>query len=430
MTKRCKLHPIIPFLLLLVSWPAQAEPLLLDRVVAVVDSDLIMQSELISRTALIRQQLIERGTRLPSADILQEQVLEKLILDRIQLQLAGQNGIRITDTTLDSTMLRIADSNNMNLEQFKRTLEAEGQNYREVREQVRDEMVITQTREKLVNRRISISEREIENFLATGQGQEQSEPELHLAHILIAQPSPATPAQIKAAETEAREIHAQLQAGEDFSELAVARSDSPQALNGGDLGWRKASEMPDDLAPAIKALQVGEFTQPLRTTFGVHLFKLIERRGGGEQLVQQTQVRHILIKPSTIRTEQEARALAFSLHARLNAGEAFADLAKTFSDDPGSGATGGDLGWAMPGQMVPEFEQAMDATPIDSLSAPFKSRFGWHILEVQARRQQDFGEQIQNNKAREQIRKRKFNEELDSWLREIKAQAYIEIKRG
>ncbi|WP_207063630.1 peptidylprolyl isomerase [Motiliproteus sp. SC1-56] len=407
---------------------AQAEEVQLDRMVAVVDNDVIMASELDRRTEVVREQLRQRGTRLPPEDALRRQVLDKLILDRLQLQQAEQNGLAITEQALDSTLERIAASNGLSLPAFKAELEASGQNYREVREQIRSEMLITQVRERLVNRRIQISDQEVESFLASEQGREQALPDVRLSHIMLPLPREAGPEAVEAVEARAMRTYRELEAGADFAETAVAVSKAANALEGGDLGWRNLAELPETVAEAAKELKPGEITRPVRMGGGFHILKLVDRRGGAVRLVEQTKARHILISPSEIRTDAQARQLAQDLHRRLQAGEEFAALAKEFSDDVGSGSIGGDLGWILPGQMVPAFEAQLAQTAVGELSEPFKSRFGWHILEVQDKREKDLGEDLLANEAREAIRKRKFAEELNNWLNELRSQAYLELK--
>ncbi len=427
---RCALPLLTSLLLslLLITPISQAEIQFLDRVVAIVDGDIILQSELKRRSAVIQQQLQERKTPLPDAEVFRQQVLDKLIIDRIQLKLAADSGIKVSDDELNRTLDRIADSNQLTLAQFKQQLEAEGQNYLEVREQIRSEMLISQVQNRRVNQRIHISDQEVQNFLASEQGRKSAEAQLHLGHIMIPVPSGASPEQLTQAKQQADQVHQQLIAGADFGTTAIAVSKSPEALKGGDIGWRKPSELPEAAAAAVESLQPGQLTQPFRMGGGFHILKMLERRGGEQQLIDQTRVRHILIKPSEIRSNDDAKRLIDDLYQRLQNGDDFAILAKQYSDDPGSGSSGGDLGWTMDGQMVPEFEQVVHATADNAISQPFKSQFGWHILQVQERRQQDFGQQILQNEAREAIRKRKFAESRSTWLREIHAQAYIEIK--
>ncbi len=413
--------------MLLVS-SAQAEQAFLDRIVAVVDQDVILQSELQRRTEVVKQQLLARNTTLPDNATLTAQVLDKLIVDRLQLAKAQDAGIRITDQTLNRTLEKIASSNGLSLEQFKQQVEAEGQVYREVREQIRTEMLITQARERIVNSRIKVSEQEVKNFLASEQGQERTQPELHLAHIMIPIPNSPSAEQLRSARAQAEQTYQRLLAGADFAETSVAVSKSPRALEGGDLDWRKQSELPALINEAIKGLENGDISRPFRMGGAFQIIKLLDKRGGAVQMVEQFKVRHILIKATEIRSEAESEQLIRQLRARIVNGEDFADIAKQYSDDTGSGSLGGELGWALPGQMVPAFEDVMKSTPVGQLSPAFKSRFGWHILQVQDRKEENLGDRILANEAREIIRRRKFGEELDTWLREIRSEAYVEVK--
>ncbi len=407
---------------------AHAEEKFLDRIVAIVNDDIIMMSELDSRVNVIRDQLINRGTALPTAEKLREQVLDKMITDKLQLKAGDLNGIRVSDPLLNQTLEKIAASNGLSLEEFKRQLEQEGQDYATVRDQIREEMLITRTRQQLVNRRIKITDQEVENYLTSEQGKQTVQQELHLAHILIPIPPRPTTAQVQQAQKTIGQAYQQIQQGSDFAEVSIALSKSPRALEGGDLGWRKESELPDAIRDALQHLEPGETSEPFRLGGAFQIVKLIEKRGGAVRLVQKTQVRHILIKESKIRTEAQAQKLASKLRQRILNGENFADLAKEFSDDAGSGSLGGDLGWALPGQMVPSFDSMMNNTPVGEISPVFKSRFGWHFLEVIDRQKEDLGERIIANEAKETIRQRKFNEELINWISEIRAEAYIELK--
>ncbi|MEH6470553.1 MAG: peptidylprolyl isomerase [Halopseudomonas sp.] len=422
---------ILPLLLLLpVTQQAHSAEQFLDRVVAIVDDDIIMQSELTRRSATIRQQLAERKTQLPDNKTFAKQVLDKLIIDRIQLRLAAASGIEVSDDELNSTLDKIAQSNGLSLTQFKQQLESEGQNYLEVREQIRSEMLISRVQERRVNQRINISEQEIDNLLVSEQGRKDAEPLLHIGHIMIPLPSGATPEQVAESKQQVDEIHQRLLDGADFSATAIASSKGQEALKGGDIGWRKPSELPGAAGDAVAELEAGQISQPFRIGGGFHILKVIERRGGEQQMIEQAMVRHILISPSEIRSPAEVELQIRDLYRRLNDGEDFAILAKQYSDDPGSGSNGGDLGWTMDGQMVKEFEQTVHATATGELSAPFQTQFGWHLLQVMDRREQDFGQQILRNQAKESIRKRKFAESQSNWLREIRAEAYIEIKQA
>ncbi len=405
---------------------AAVEPL--DQVVAVVNEDVILQSELEERIQIVKEQLAARNTRLPSDEIMRSQVLERLIVENLQRQVAIVRGIRISDSQLNAALGNIAAQNKMTLDQFRDALIAEGRDYQAVREQIKNEMLIRNVQQNVVNRRIRVSDQEVKNFLASETGQENTAAQYLLSHILISIPARAAPEMIKAAEAKALKIYQELQDGASFNELAIAQSDAQNALQGGDLGWRAASELPAELGDAIRALEPGQISKPIRAPSGFHLFQVRDKKGGAVQLVEQTKVRHILLKPSEIRTEQQTEREIQNLYRRVLQGESFATLAKDYSDDPGSGSEGGSLGWTQNGQMVPEFEQVMNNTPVKGVSEPFESRFGWHILEVEERRTVDMGEEMQENQARSIIAKRKFDEELTNWLRELRSQAYIDIK--
>ncbi len=399
----------------------------LDRVVAVVNEDIVLESELDQRTEQVRQQVAGRNeTRLPPEDVLRDQVLDRLILESIQMQIAERQGIRVSDGQLNQTIERIAEQNGMNLSEFRDALIAEGQDYAVAREQIRREMLLSQVQQSSVNRRINVSEQEVQSFLDSELGQQEVQAEFRLRNILLALPEGATPEMIQQAEARAQELRQRLDQGADFAEMAIAESNAPNALQGGELGWRKETELPEALANAIDKLGPGEISQPIKTPGGYHLLKVEDKRGGKVQLVQQTKVRHILLSPNEIRSDAQTRRQINDIYQRLQEGQPFDELARRHSDDSASGSQGGELGWTQNGQMVPEFEQIMNNTAEGQISRPFESRFGWHILQVEDRRTQDLGEEMLESQARSSIRQRKFSEELTSWLREIHSQAYIE----
>ncbi len=401
----------------------------LDRVVAVVNEDIVLESELDQRTEQVRQQVAARNeTRLPPEDVLRDQVLDRLILESIQMQIAERQGIRVSDGQLNQTIERIAEQNGMNLSEFRDALIAEGQDYAVAREQIRREMLLSQVQQSSVNRRINVSEQEVQSFLDSELGQQEVQAEFRLRNILLALPEGATPEMIQQAEARALELRQRLDQGADFAEMAIAESNAPNALQGGELGWRKETELPEALANAIDKLGPGEISQPIKTPGGYHLLKVEDKRGGKVQLVQQTKVRHILLSPNEIRSDAQTRRQINDIYQRLQEGQPFDELARRHSDDSASGSQGGELGWTQNGQMVPEFEQIMNSTAEGEISRPFESRFGWHILQVEDRRTQDLGEEMLESQARSSIRQRKFSEELTSWLREIHSQAYIERK--
>lgn len=427
-TKLGKIFSVAALSLLLPAMQTQAAEQTLDRIAAVVNEGIVLQSELNARLALVKEQLQARDTRLPPENVLRTQVLNRLVIESIQKQLAAQQGIRISDSQLNAALTNIASQNGLSLDQFREALIAEGRDYNQAREQIRNELLITNVQRNLVNRRIKVSEQELADFLSSEDGKSQVSAEYLLGHILTATPSQASPETIQQAESKAHSIYKKLQGGADFAETAVEFSNAPNALKGGDLGWRKVNELPEILGQAIRKLSPGEYTQPVRSPSGFHILLVKDKRGGAVQLVEQRKVSHILLKPSEIRTPAQTKRQIKQLHERILSGESFVDLAKEFSDDPASGSEGGSLGWTQNGQMVPEFEQVMNSTNINEVSEPFESRFGWHILTVLDTRTEDLGEEIQENRARAAIQKRKFNEELTNWLREIRSQAYVDIK--
>ncbi|UZK04311.1 peptidylprolyl isomerase [Venatoribacter cucullus] len=404
----------------------QAEPVLLDQVIAVVDDDVIMASELQQRVELVYQQ--NRGGTLPPQAALESQVLERMIIESIQLQMAERGGVRISDAQLNEAMGRIASQNNMSLPQFRQAMEAEGISFALARQQILDEMRISRVQRFQVGERIQITDQDVDYFLASELGKMASSAEYQLGHILIATPDNATPADLKAAEKKASEIVRKLRNGGDFRQLAMAESSSRTALEGGDLGWRKESQLPGLFADVAPKLQVGEISDPISASGGFHIIQLKDKRGGSTQLITQTKTRHILLRPNELRDAEDAERQIHQLYQRLQAGEDFATLAREFSDDPGSGSNGGDLGWVNPGDMVPEFDATMKDTAAGAISAPFETQFGWHILLVEDRRQTDVGAENQRNQVRNMLYGRRFEEELPIWLRKIRSEAYVEIK--
>lgn len=398
----------------------------LDQVVAIVDDDVIMASELRERLAAVTENLKARKIEMPPEDVLIRETLDRLILESIQLQMGQRYGVRIADAQLDAAMNRIAAQNRLTLDQFRTRLEAEGKSYAQARDQIRREMIVQRVQAGNVNQLIQISEQEVDNFLATEEGQKLTQPEYRLVHALLAISPEAAPEQVAAAEAHVEGLMQRIAAGDSFDQV-ISTSDGEFTFSGGDLGWRKAADLPSLFAEIAPSLKVGETAQPIRSASGIHLINLNNKRGG-EQMIDQTKVRHILVKPSEILSDDEARELTASLKARALAGEDFGDLAREFSEDIGSAQEGGDLGWTIRGQMVPEFENTMDSTPVGEISDPVKSQFGWHILEVTERREYDMTEQAIRNKAMNYLHERKYQEELDAWLRKIRDEAFVDIK--
>lgn len=400
----------------------------LDRVVAIVDDDIVTATELLERLSFIERQFEQGGRQLPPRDVLMSQLLERLILDSLQLQLAGRGGMRISDEELTQAVASIAQSNGLDLPTFQQALAQDGMSYRQFRDQIRREMIIARVQQNRVNDRIYISPQELENFLASPVGRAATADDFRVGHILLAIAADASSAAIAEAEAEASRITAELRDGADFAEMAVAHSAGQRALEGGDLGWRKAGQLPSLFADQVLEAGVGEIIEPIRSASGLHIVKLMDRRGAGSTVIQQTRVRHILVQPNEIRSEGESEALINDIRARLEAGASFEELARDYSDDPGSALSGGDLGWTQAGQMVPAFEERMMITAVGETSDPFRSRFGFHILEVLERRDQDMSDEMRERQALRILRDRRFDEELQAWLREIRDEAFVEVK--
>lgn len=412
---------------LLLGLPAHAQTQMLDQVVAIVDDDVIMASELRERVQGITQTLQSRGMELPSEDVLIRETLDRLIIESIQLQMGNRVGARISDAQLNAALERIAAQNRMSLEQFRTMLEQEGQSYAAMREQIRREMIIQRVQSGNVNQRIQISEQEVNNFLASAEGQKLSQPEYRIQHALLPLAPDAPESEVETARTYLEGLLRRIRGGEAFDQVISASTDR-YPFSGGDLGWLKADDLPSLFSDVAPDLEAGATSDPIRSPSGLHLVHMADMRGGGGQMVEQTRVRHILVRPSEIMTDEQARDLVASLKERAEAGEDFADLAREFSEDIGSAAEGGDLGWTNPGQMVPEFEAAMAETPVGELSDPVQSQFGWHVLEVTDRREQDMTREAIRARATEALHQRKYEEELDAWLRKIRDEAYVDIK--
>ena len=420
---------LAPFVAILLATPAFAgSPV--NRIAAVVDDDVILETEVKQRIADVEHQFSVRRQTLPDAADLRNQVMEQLILQRLQLGQAERAGVRIDDNTLNASLTDIARQSGMTLEQFRQRLETEKPgSYTEVRDQVRNEMIVSRYRNRRLQDRIRITDQDIDSFLASPQGEAALATEYRLAHILISVPEAATPAQQDAARRKAEEALAALRAGQSLEQVAAKFSSGDSALKGGDLGWRKEAQLPTLFADQVRELKKGEFAGPVRTPAGFHVLAMLDRRGAEQMVVHQRQVRHILVKPSEILTLEDAQQKASDLRSRLEKDPAdFPNLARTYSDDPGSARNGGDVGWVSPGEMVGSFESMMNKTGINGISLVFESPFGWHILQVLGERDQDMTREYRRNLARQALYGRKFDEALELWMREIRAEAYVEIK--
>ncbi|MEH6634739.1 MAG: peptidylprolyl isomerase [Halioglobus sp.] len=399
---------------------------IVDQVVAIVDDDIIMASELRERVAAVNENLKLRGGTPPPEDTIIRETLDRLILESIQLQKGERAGVRVSDAQLNSAMQRVAAQNRMTPDQFRLALEQEGQSYANMREQVRREMIIQRVQGGNVNQRIQITEKEVDNFLANEEGQKLTQPEYHIVHSLLAVSPQAAEPDVADAQAYVEKMGNRIRAGEPFEQV-MSSSTGQYTFSGGDLGWRKLDDLPSLFSDVAPGLAVGETAGPIRSDSGFHLIFMAEKRGG-EQMIAQTEARHILIQPSEIMTDKQAQELVIELKARAENGEDFGDLAKEYSEDIGSAAEGGDLGWTNPGQMVPEFEQAMNKTAVDQISDPVHSQFGWHIIQVLGRRDQDMTNEASRAKAMDYLHGRKYQEELDAWLRQIRDEAFVDIK--
>ncbi len=409
--------------------PAQppAPVQLVGRIVAVVNNEVITQFELNDRMRIVMQQLQKRGTPLPPQEVLEKQMLERIITDRVQLQFAKETGIRVDDLQLDKTLQRIAQENNMTVEAFRGALEKDGVSFAKFREEIRDEIILGRLREREVENRITVSDGEVENFLSTRAAQTGGEDEFNLAHILVRVPEQASPEQIQGKRAHAEKALAELKKL-GFAQVAASYSDAPDALQGGVLGWRAASRLPALFLETVNGLKPGESSAVLRSPNGFHILKLLDKRSkGGALIVQKTHARHILIKTSEIASEIDAKNRMLQLKERLDNGANFAELARLHSED-GSASKGGDLGWLSPGETVPEFERAMDALKPGETSVPVKSPFGWHLIQVLERRSEDVSKERQTLMARQEIRARKADEAYENWLRQLRDQAFVEYR--
>ncbi|WP_273151355.1 peptidylprolyl isomerase [Methylophaga thiooxydans] len=413
---------------LLLTTNVLAQPL--DRITAVVNDEVILESELMEMQQTVRQQLRQRDAAIPPSEVLNKQVLERLIMQRLQLQRAEQVGVRVGDDALNAALKQIANNNNMNLRQFRDVLEDDGYNFSNFRNTIREEMIITRLRKSQVEDRVVVSEREVDNFLTTQTIQEGGEVEYQLQHILVSMPEAASPEQVQEAEQQLQKVQALLDDGGEFSEVAAGYSDGQNALEGGELGWRKHGELPSLFAEVVPDLEVGEVSQALRSGSGFHLVRVKDKKSQELHLVKQTLASHILIRANELTSAEQAEERLQQLRQRIAKGEDFAELARAHSDDTGSAIDGGSLGWTSPGVMVPEFEEKMNALAIGEMSDVFESRFGWHLIKVYDRREQNMADEFKRNKAREQIRQRKIDEELESWLRAMRDEAYVEYRES
>jgi peptidyl-prolyl cis-trans isomerase SurA len=403
----------------------------IDAILVVVNDDMITRNELDERTQIVVKQLKNQGTPLPSADVLSKQILERMIMDMVQIQFAREIGLRVDDVQLDRALERIAQQNKYaSLAAFRVKLENDGVNFRKFREEIRTEIVSVRLREREVDSKLFISENEIENYLANQAKQDGKGEEVELAHIMVVVPELASAEKIQTFKRRAEEALSQLRKGASFAQVAAGYSDAKDALQGGNLGWRPSDRIPPLFAEAVSKLKPGETSDILRSPNGFHIIKLIGRRSKDDPIViTQTHARHILIKTSAIVSEHEAMTRLLEIKKAIDKGANFGDQAKLYSED-GSASQGGDLGWLSPGETVPEFEGAMDKLKVGQISDVVPSSFGFHLIQVLERRTADVSVEQKKQQARNAIRSFKSDEAYQDWLRQLRDRAFIEYRNN
>lgn len=400
----------------------------LDRIVAVVDQTVITEQELESRIATVTAQLKKQGTELPEESILRKQILERLISDTLQIQYAAQIGLKVDDNQLDKTIERIAEQNQLTLTEFSEALAKDGISMRKFRADIRNEITIARLREREVDGRVNVSESEIDNYLTSQASRNENQDEFEISHILIRTPEEGATEDIQKAKAKVDKAVNELKSGTSFAKVSASFSDAPNALEGGNLGWKSGAQMPALFLDALKNMHNGEISPVLRSPNGFHILKLTNKRGGNSSLViQQTHARHILIKLSEVMSDNEAKQKMDVIKERLDNNEKFEALARQYSEDS-TASNGGDLGWVNPGDTVPQFEKAMNDLKDSQISQPVRSQFGWHIIQVIERRSQDMSKESARLKARQEIRSRKADEAYQDWIRELRDRAYVELR--
>lgn len=400
----------------------------LDRIIAVVNEDVIMESELELKVKTIRGQMEQQGQQLPPNAILERQVLDSLIQNRIQLQLAERGGIRVDDQTLNRTISNIAAENKVSLSEFREILEKEGYNYEQFREDIRNEIKLNLLRKRQVENRINVTGKEIDNFLANQEFRGNIQAEVRLSHILLSLPAAPTAEETEQVKLMAESIRADILAGSDFAEIAKTVSDGQNAANGGDLGWRKINDLPSLFSEYVPDMGKGDVSEPIQSSSGFHLIEMTDIKSDERTIVEQTHARHILVRLDQLTNAEQAESKLLKLKRRIENGDDFGILAKGNSDDTVSAAKGGDLGWTSAGQLVQEFQREMDLLQPGEISEPFASNYGWHIVQVLERRQHDNTESVKRGRARMIIFKRKLQEATQNWAGELRDEAYVEYR--
>ena len=402
---------------------------LVDRIVAVVNKDVITYSELNEAVGMAERQLRRQGTPAPERAVLERQMLERMILDKAQLQLARETGIRIDELQLDRAVERIAQTNNMTLADFRKALEADGVGFDAWRSDIRQQMIMARLREREVENKVQVSDTEVDLFLEQQKNRPDDNTEYNIAHILVRVPEGASPERIRQARERAEQAAGEVKGGAPFARVAAAYSDAPDALQGGAIGWRNHQRLPEIFADALAKMSPGEVSAPLRSPAGFHIVQLVERRGAGaEAPVVQTRLRHILIRTNEAVSEAEARRKLLDLRERIvSGGQDFAALARANSDD-GTAARGGELDWVYPGDTVPEFERAYQELKVGEISQPVRTPFGYHLIQVLERRSSDLSPERKRLQARQALRDRKADEAYQEWLRQLRDQTYVELR--
>ncbi len=405
----------------------QANAQTLDRIVAIVEDDVILEHELDNEVTTVTSRLRSGNVMLPPEFVLRKQVLERMIVDKLQRQLATRSGIQVSDEMLRNSVSDIASRNNMSVEQFKRELASQGMDFNAFEENLRNEIIVNQLRGREISSRIKVTDAEVNHYLETQGSSGSANTRYHLGHILVSVPTGASAGAIQKARSKAESIVADLRSGKDFRETAIGMSDDDNALTGGDLGWRTLGQLPTLFTDIAPTMEQGDISDPIRSPSGFHIIKMLETEGFSQHIVTKTKVRHILIKTNELVDDAEARKRLLALNERILDGDDFATLARAHSEDKGSAINGGSLDWVSPGALVPPFEDAMNRLAINEISNPVQTQFGWHIIQVLGRENQDDSEQFKKDKARDEIRKRKVEEETELWLRRLRDEAYVEI---
>jgi len=402
----------------------------LDRVIAIVNEGIVMQSQLDTQSTLIEDRLREQGSQLPPADVIRQQVLERLILQEIQVQRAGRLGVQVPDEMLNEALRDVANRNKIPFEQMPGALEAQGVDYTGYREEMRREIMLSMLRQRDVYPRIYVSPRELDQALERDAGQAGINTEFDVSHILLSLPESATVEEMAKVEDLARDIRRRADQGEDFGQLALAYSKAQSALERGKLGWRRMSQLPQFIADLVAKLEPGQVSDPVRTPTGFHLVRLDGTRGGdsGPVLVEQNHARHILMRPNEVQDDATTRQRLGALRERILAGEDFGALASVTSEDPGSATRGGDLGWAVPGTYDPKFEEMLASLAENEISEPFRTQFGWHIVQLLGKRTHDQSDELRRQRVLTALRESKVDEETELWLRRLRDEAYVEIR--